>query len=67
MKKIICLGISFFMISTSVSAADFYTVNPPSAGIFGTPTSVTTVVVGDNVNKAAVDLSKNSALIPPVF
>ena len=55
------------MMGTSVFAADFYTVNPPSAGIFGTPTSVTTVVVGNNVNKAAVDLSKNSALIPPAF
>lgn len=55
------------MMGTSVFAADFYTVNPPSAGIFGTPTSVTTVVVGDDVNKAAVDVSKNSALIPPAF
>ena len=67
LKKTICLGLAMLMMGTSVFAADFYTVNPPSAGIFGTPTSVTTVVVGDNVNKAAVDLSKNSALIPPAF
>lgn len=66
-KKTICLGLALMMMGTSVFAADFYTVNPPSAGIFGTPTSVTTVVVGDNVNKAAVDVSKNSALIPPAF
>lgn len=55
------------MMGTSVFAADFYTVNPPSAGIFGAPTSVTTVAVGDNVNKAEIDKSKNSALIPPAF
>lgn len=67
LKKTICLGLAMLMMGTSVFAADFYTVNPPSAGIFGTPTSVTTVVVGDNINKAAVDLSKNSALIPPAF
>lgn len=67
LKKTIGAGVAFLMIQTSAFAADFYTVNPPSAGIFGTPTSVTTVVVGDNVNKAAVDLSKNSALIPPAF
>lgn len=67
LKKTICLGLALMMMGTSVFAADFYTVNPPSAGIFGTPTSVTTVVVGDNVNKAAVDVSKNSALIPPAF
>ena len=66
-KKTICLGLALMVMGTSVFAADFYTVNPPSAGIFGTPTSVTTVVVGDNVNKAAVDVSKNSALIPPAF
>ena len=66
-KKTICLGLALMMMGTSAFAADFYTVNPPSAGIFGTPTSVTTVVVGDNVNKAAVDVSKNSALIPPAF
>lgn len=67
LKKTICLGLALMMMGTSVFAADFYTVNPPSAGIFGTPTSVTTVVVGNNVNKVAVDLSKNSALIPPAF
>ncbi len=67
MKKYLCLLILSLIMPASVYAADFYTVSPPSAGIFGTPTSVTTVVVGDNVNKAAVDVSKNSALIPPAF
>lgn len=67
LKKTICTALALLMMGTSAFAADFYTVNPPSAGIFGTPTSVTTVVVGDNVNKAAVDVSKNSALIPPAF
>ena len=51
LKKTICLGLAMLMMGTSVFAADFYTVNPPSAGIFGTPTSVTTVVVGNNVTK----------------
>lgn len=67
LKKTICLSIILMMMGTSVLAANFYTVSPPSAGIFGTPTSITTVVVGDNVNKAAVDVSKNSALIPLAF
>lgn len=54
------------MMTSTVFAAD-YTVQPPSAGIFGTPTSIETVVVGDNVNQAEVDKSKNSSLIPPDF
>lgn len=52
--------------TTSAFAAD-YSVEPPSAGIFGNPTSVQTVVVGDDVNKTEIDKSKNSALIPPDF
>ena len=33
LKKTICLGLALMMMGTSVFAADFYTVNPPSAGI----------------------------------
>lgn len=47
-------------------AAD-YTVAPPTKILFGTPTSVDVVTVGNNINRTAVDISKNSALIPPAF
>ena len=57
---------TLLMGTTSAFAAD-YTVAPPSAGIFGNPTSVQTVVVGDDVNKTEIDKSKNSSLIPPDF
>lgn len=67
LKKTICIGLSALVLCGNVSAAEFYTVEAPSAGIFGTPTSVTTVVVGNNVNKAEIDKSKNSSLIPPTF
>lgn len=67
MKKVILTLGLLTVFSTNAFAAGFYTVEPPSAGIFGTPTSVTTTVVGDNVNKAELDISKNSALIPPAF
>lgn len=53
-------------VTANVQAAD-YTVAAPDAGIFGKPTSVQTAVVGDNINPAAVDQSKNSARIPPGF
>lgn len=66
-KRIICLSFASLLITTPVFAAEQYTVEAPSAGIFGNPTSVTTVVVGDNVNQAEIDKSKNSALIPPAF
>lgn len=67
LKKTIFIGLSTLVLCGNVSAAEFYTVEAPSAGIFGTPTSVTTVVVGNNVNKAEIDKSKNSSLIPPTF
>ncbi len=67
MKKVLSIGLAVCcMMGSTVFAAD-YTVQPTSAGIFGTPTSVTTVVVGDNVNQAEIDKSKNSSLIPPDF
>ncbi len=53
-------------LSGNVLAAE-YTVAAPDTGIFGKPTSVQTMAFGDNVNPAAVDKSKNSALIPPEF
>lgn len=54
------------MMGSTAFAAD-YTVQPPSAGIFGKPTSVTAVVAADKVNQAELDKSKNSSLIPPLF
>ena len=42
-----------------------YTVDAPSAGEFGTPTSSTTVYMTDN--PAVLDKSKSTALIPPGF
>ena len=67
MKKIILTAGLLTMLSTNVFAANYYTVTPPSAGIFGKPTSVTTITVGDNVNEAEIDKSKNSSFIPPAF
>ena len=67
MKRILStIILSISLLSTTAFAAE-YTVEPPSGGIFGTPTSQQIVVVGDNVNPANVDKSKNSALIPPPF
>ena len=68
MKKLL-FGVSLILATSfavSVQAAD-YTVEPPSTALFGTPTSVSVIMVGDNVNRAAIDMSKNSALIPPAF
>lgn len=65
--KFICIaGLSCMITITSAYAAD-YTVSPPSAGIFGMPTSVTNVVTADNINPAEIDKSKNSSLAPPLF
>jgi len=66
-KRILCMVLAGVMLVGTVCAINNYTVEAPPAGIFGTPTSVITTVVGDNVNEAAVDKSKNSALIPPEF
>lgn len=66
-KRILCIVLAGVILAGSVGAVNNYMVEAPPAGIFGTPTSVTTTVVGDNVNEAAVDKSKNSALIPPEF
>ena len=61
LKKVVCAGMAVILAGTSAFAAD-YTVDAPSAGIFGKPTSVTTVYVADNVNKAEIDKSKTAAL-----
>lgn len=66
-RKFICFVMALSLLNINVYGADFYTVSPPDAGIFGNPTSIETVYVGDNVNKATLDTSKNSALIPPAF
>ncbi len=68
MKKLtllLSLGL-VLALSISASAADYVAYSPNST-IFGTPTSVNVVTVGNNVNKEALDISKNSALIPPAF
>ena len=67
MKKVLSIGLAACCMMGLTAFASDYTVQPPSAGIFGTPTSVATVVIGDNVNQAEIDKSKNSALIPPIF
>lgn len=67
MKKIVCLVLGIAMLMSTAQAANYYTVQAPSAGIFGKPTSVTISVVGNNVRKEEIDKSKNSALIPPAF
>ena len=68
MKKTIA-GISLLLAASlgiPAYAAD-YTVEKPPAPNFAAPTSIEVVTVGDNINRAAVDMSKNSALIPPRF
>ncbi len=67
MKKVLSIGLAACCMMGSTAFAADYTVQPPSAGIFGATTSITSVVVGDNVNNAEIDKSKNSALIPPAF
>ena len=67
MKRIVCLTLGLLSAVTTVQASNTYTVEPPSAGIFGKPTSVTVSVIGENVKKEEIDKSKNSALIPPRF
>ncbi len=59
----VCLMLTAF--SMPASALD-YTIDSPSPGDFGTPTSDDTVYVGTEAT-ANVDRSKNVALIPPGF
>lgn len=62
---IISLGL-LCMLTLPAFAAD-YTAMPPTQALFGTPTSVNVVTVDSSINRTAVDISKNSALIPPAF
>lgn len=52
-------------LSVTPASALEYTVDGPSAGDFGSPTSSTTVYLAEN--PAAQDKSKSAALIPPGF
>ena len=54
------------MLTLPAFAAD-YTAVPPTQALFATPTSVDVVTVDNSINRTAVDISKNSALIPPAF
>lgn len=67
MKKVLSIGLAACCMMGSTALAADYTVQPPSAGIFGKPTSLTAVVAADKVNQAELDKSKNSSLIPPLF
>ncbi len=68
MKKIsVALLSGALLLNTIGVFGAEYTVSGPSAGIFGNPTSMQTVVTADAINRAAIDKSKNSALIPPTF
>ena len=62
---IVSLGL-LCMLALPAFAAD-YTAVPPTQALFGTPTSVNVVTVDNSINRTAVDISKNSALIPPAF
>ena len=62
---IVSLGL-LCMLALPAFAAD-YTALPPTQALFGTPTSVNVVTVDSSINRTAVDISKNSALIPPAF
>ena len=67
MKKVLSIGLAACCMMGSTALAADYTVQPPSAGIFGKPTSLTAVLAADKVNQAELDKSKNSSLIPPLF
>lgn len=62
---IVSLGL-LCMLALPAFAAD-YTAVPPTQALFGTPTSVNVVTVDNSINRTEVDISKNSALIPPAF
>lgn len=62
---IVSLGL-LCILALPAFAAD-YTAVPPTHALFATPTSVDVVTVDNSINRTAVDISKNSALIPPAF
>lgn len=61
---IVTVALLMTLTITPASAME-YTVDSPSAGEFGNPTSSTTVYLVENLT--AMDKSKSAALIPPVF
>ena len=68
MKKLIPIISIVILCALAIPTfATDYTVAPPTQALFGAPTSVDAVTVSNNVNRTAVDTSKNSALIPPAF
>ena len=62
---IVSLGL-LCILAFPAFAADYTAVSPTQA-LFATPTSVDVVTVDSSINRTAVDISKNSALIPPAF
>lgn len=64
--KIICLSLALLAaLAVTPAYALEYSVDGPSAGDFGAPTSDT--MVYETENPAALDKSKSTALIPPGF
>lgn len=66
-KFIPIISLGLLCILTLPAFAADYTAVPPTQALFGTPTSVNVVTVDNSINRTAVDISKNSALIPPAF
>lgn len=66
-KFIPIISLGLLCILTLPAFAADYTAMPPTQALFGTPTSVNVVTVANSINRTAVDISKNSALIPPAF
>lgn len=66
MKKQIAAVLVSFMLCSSPAYAMDYQFDAPDAGLFGTPTSDTTVYV-TNDEPVNTDRSKNAAYIPPAF
>lgn len=65
-KSMILFAALFAALSATPAHALEYTIDSPSAGDFGTPTSDETIYVGAEAT-VNVDRSKNAALIPPGF
>lgn len=65
-KPTLIFAVLLLSLAVTPASALEYTIDAPSAGDFGSPTSDETVYVGTEAT-ANVDRSKNSALIPPGF
>ncbi len=64
LPKLLMLCCMVMMLSISAYAQD-YQFDAPDVGLFATPTSDDTIYV--TTNSASTDVSKNAALIPPIF